>query len=237
MKSKTPDATTLQDLAKNVQFTPNGLLWTFQTVKDCRHYLRQYEPFLRHWGYQCNSERVTIKAIDSNKEWNLSPMPDETLNTETSPLEAFQPIDDNPDYLLVAEQRLSLPLVSALIEMQENPGIKAIVKWNTQKQVIVTTDCSQIPIGESLEECLNYSRSQYWLSSDLDEFLARCKQDLRQDGSNSIEFTYLTYDPTTGDDWIKITGRYRIIDAGRLGFYQIGENINFQSIPTPVFTQ
>jgi hypothetical protein len=130
-------------------------------------------------------------------------------------------------------ERLSAPLVSALIEIQENPGIKGIVKWTNQKQVVLTTDRVQIGIGQSVEECLNYSRSQYWYKPDLEEFLQRCQQELRQDGTNSIEFPYLSFDPTTRGDWMRCVARYRIVDAGRLGFYQIGTNLDFAKVTAP----
>jgi hypothetical protein len=226
---------TVQELAASVIFSPNGLIWKFENSKLARYHLRQYESLLSHWGYQCQAKEVIVRSSDGG-EWTISPREHIQFNikTEVNPMTAFNPIQDDPTYLLVAEQRLTPPLVAALLDLQQNPGIKAIVNWQTQKQVILTQDCNQIPIGNDLEDCLNYSRHQYWLSADLERFMQQCQQELRQDGSNTLEFKYLTFDPTTGGDWIQIVGRYKMIDAGRLGIYQLGENLSFESVGAPV---
>ena len=233
---QTYDTLSLKELAASTHFTEAGLLWSFPDTRSAREHLRLYEPYLSHWGFQCKASEVIVKAVEGNREWRVSAR-EQPLNLlhdlEASPVTAFQPISDNPNYLLVAEQRLSAPLVSALIDMQNDPGIKGIVRWDTQKQVVLTTDCTQLPIGNQLEDCLNYSRSQYWHLPDFHEFLRRCRQELREDGSNTLEFTYLNFDPTTGGDWMKATVLYRMIDAGRLGTYQIGHNLAFESVPAP----
>lgn len=224
----------LEQLAANAKFSRTGLVWNFPDIKTAREHLRLYEPYFSHWGYQCAASDVTIRASDI-RQWHISPrMMFSTIDPEASPVVSFQSVQNDPEYLLVAEQRLSVPLVSALVDIQENPGIKGIVKWSNQKQVILTTDCSQISIGQELEDCLNYSRNQYWYAPDLEEFLRRCQQELRQDGSNEIDFSYLSFDPTTGGDWIRAIARYRMIDAGRLGIYQMCENIEFDTVAAPV---
>lgn len=226
----------LDQLATNVEFSETGLVWTFGDAQSARQHLRVYEPYFAHWGYRCSASDIRVVSADGG-DWLLSPRQSSELNKmETSPVQAFQSqsASDDPDYLIVAEQRLSAPLVAALVDIQENPGIKGIVKWTTQKQVILTADCAQIGIGQSVEECLNYSRSQYWHPPHLEEFLRQCQQELRQDGSNSIEFSYLSFDPTTGGDWMQATARYRMIDAGRLGLYQMAVNLDFSAVAAPV---
>jgi len=227
-------ALNLKQLAVSTKFSSGGLLWEFPNTRTARQHLRVYEAYFSHWGFLCRSPEVTIRAIDSGREWKVSPRNrGDMISSEVSPVIAFQPINDDPDYLLVAEQRLSAPLVAALVELRQSPGIKGVVNWSTQKQVILTTDCSQILIGEELEDCLQFSRQQYWYAQDFESFMQQCHQELREDGSNSIEFRYRTFDPTTREDWIECCARYRMIDAGRLGFYQLAENIDFAPIASP----
>jgi hypothetical protein len=155
------------------------------------------------------------------------------IEPEITPIAAVPQFDGDDD-LLIAQQWLNRPLFDVLIEMRQNPGIAALVNWQTQKQVVLTQACAQIPIGDQLADCLRYSRHDYWVKADLDEFMRQCRQQLNDDGSNSLEFKYLTFDPTTGDDWIEIVGRYRMIDAGKLGLFQLGQNISFERVAAPV---
>lgn len=155
------------------------------------------------------------------------------IEPEISPIAAVPQFDGDDD-LLIAQQWLNRPLLDVLIEMRQNPGIAALVSWESQKQVVLTQACAQIPIGQQLADCLRYSRHDYWVKADLDRFMRECRQQLSPDGANSIEFQYLTFDPTTGDDWIEIVGRYRFVDAGKLGIFQLGQNISFDHVSAPV---
>lgn len=225
---------TVSELAASMKFGESSVSWEFPNAESARSHIRKYEIYLSHWGYQCKAEKITIKSM-LGEEWAITPANrTDVINPEVSPLNSFRPENDDPDYLAVAEQRLSAPLVKAMVGMQENPGIKGIVKWESQKQVILTKDCTKVGIGNSLEECFNFSRYQYWSLPDLDTFIQRCAQELRSDGSNSMEYTYLTYDPTTNSDWIKITAKYHMIDAGRMGVYQFSENLDYSSVLAPV---
>jgi hypothetical protein len=152
------------------------------------------------------------------------------------------PGNDAERFIVCAPHKLPPQIYSQLEEMGNDPGVRAIVHWQTQKQVVMNAACNQIPIGDELEECLNWSRHDYWLKSDLEEngsgFIARCGRELNRDGSNSLVQTYLTYDPVNlrngGDgDWIRITGEYRFLDCGRFGLFQLGKNLDFGRAAAP----
>lgn len=219
----------INELAASTLFTGSGMAWKFPTADLARLHLRRFEKVLAQWGYMFGARDVEVTGGD--KTWRV--VPDETgITTEVTPIVTAPQFDHDGD-LLIAQQWLNRPLLDALIELRESPGIAGLVNWQSQKQVVLTQACGQIPIGEQLEDCLRYSRADYWLAADLDEFTRRCRQELREDGSNLIEFKYLTFDPLVADLWIEIIGAYRFIDAGRLGMFQMGRNLSFEEVAAP----
>lgn len=212
------------------RFTETGLLWRFPTDEIAVRHMRRYEKLIAHWAAQMEADEVTVSG--GGQEWPVTPRLS-NIAPEVSPIAAVPQFDGDDD-LLIAQQWLNRPLLDVLLEMRQNPGIAALVNWQTQKQVVLTQACAHIPIGEQLADCLRYSRHDYWVKADLDQFMEYCRQQLREDGSNAIEFKYLTFDPTTGDDWIEIVGSYRMVDAGKLGLFQLGKNISFERVVAPV---
>lgn len=220
----------ITELAVAAQFTPTGLVWRFPTIEAATYHLRKYEKLIAHWAAMMEAHEVNVTGGD--EEFPVTPRLS-NINPEVSPIAAVPQFDEDGD-LLIAQQWLNRQLLDVLIEMRQNPGIAALVNWKTQKQVVLTQACAQIPIGEQLSDCLRYSRHDYWMASDLDAFMRECQQNLRGDGTNAIEFKYLTFDPTTGDDWIEIVGSYRMVNAGGLGLFQLGRNLSFEHVAAPV---
>lgn len=213
----------ISELATEARFTSNGLVWRFPTVESATRHLRKYEKLLAHWGASLEASEINVTG--GGEEFPVTPRLS-NLTPEVSPIAAVPQFSSDDD-LLIAQQWLNRELLDVLIEMRQNPGIAALVNWESQKQVVLTQACAQIPIGEQLEDCLKYSRHDYWVKSDLDAFMRECRQ------SSSVEFRYLTFDPTTGGDWIRIVGNYRMIDAGNLGLFQLGRNVSFESVEQP----
>lgn len=229
MNRKLENLMGINELAASARFTPTGLRWQFPTVEVARLHLRKYEKLIAHWAAMMEAENVEV--VGGDQEIPVTPRLS-NIQPEISPIAAVPQFDGDDD-LLIAQQWLNRPLLDVLIEMRQNPGIAALVNWQTQKQVVLTQACSQISIGEQLSDCLRYSRADYWVSADLDAFMRECRQNLRDDGSNAIEFKYLTFDPIIDDLWIEIVGRYRMVDAGRLGMFQLGQNISFERVVAP----
>ncbi len=219
----------IHELALATAFTASGMRWQFPTVEAAKRNLRRYEKLIAHWAAMFGAESAEVSG--GGQSWGVTPRESDIV-PEVSPIAAVPQFDGDDD-LLIAQQWLNRPLLDVLMEMRQNPGIAALVSWQSQKQVVMTQSCAQIPIGQQLSDCLRYSRADYWVKADLDNFMRECRQQLRDDGSNNIEFKYLTFDPTTGDDWIEIVGRYRMIDAGRLGQFQLGQNLSFERVSTP----
>lgn len=234
---------TLQQLWNKVESDRPGLLhWDFQESE--RDLLRQAEKYLRHWAWQ-HTRDVSIRVLATPLiEWTLPgrfnasvqynfpailPMvlPDEVGG-------AGQPEEK---FIVCAKNPLP-PKIYALLEgIGSSNTLKGIVHWQTQKQVVMNAACSQIPIGDSLEECLEWTRSDYIHAPHLNDLEQRSRQELSPDGSNSIEITYDTFDPVGvrvgNPDWIRSTNRLHFIDCGRFGLFQIGESLGFEKISTP----
>ena len=220
----------VNQLAASAIFTPTGLRWQFPSLDVAYRHLRRYEKLRAHWAAMMGANDVQITA-GSEELPAITPRLS-NLTPEVSPIAAAPQLGSDGD-LLIAQQWLNDILLGVLLEMRQNPGIAALVNWESQKQVVLTSACAEIPIGAQLADCLRYTRSAYWKAADLAEFMRRCRQELRQDGSNFIEQKYLTFDPTTGGDWIEIVGSYRMIDAGPLGLFQLGRNLSYQSVAAP----
>ncbi len=221
----------VNQLAASAIFTPSGLRWQFPTLDAAYRHLRKYEKLLAHWAAVMGAGEVMISG-GSEELPAITPRLT-NLTPEVTPI-AAAPQFGGDDDLLIAQHWLNGTLLDVLLEMRQTPGIAALVSWQSQKQVVLTQACSQIPIGVQLADCLKYTRSAYWVAADLAEFMQRCRQELSQDGSNFVEQKYVTYDPTTGSDWIEIVGSYRFIDAQQLGLFQLGRNLSYRPIESPV---
>jgi hypothetical protein len=211
------------DLAVSTQFQADGMAWHFPTVAAARLHLRKYEKLIAHWAAMFGMPRASVSG--GGEEFPITPRLS-NINPEVTPLAAV-PQFDSDDQLLIAQQWLNAALLDVLLDMRQNPGIAALVNWDTQKQVVLTRACAQIPIGQQLADCLRYAREDYWVPAHLEEFKRECRQ------RDNVEFKYLTFDPTTGDDWIEIVGRYRFVDAGQLGLFQLGRNTSFERVAAP----
>jgi hypothetical protein len=220
---------TVNELAAAARFTESGLVWRFPDLAVAKKHLRQYEKTIADWAFRMGATSAIVSG--GGQELPITPRPSK-VKAELTPIAAAPQFEDDGQ-LLIAQQWLNSTLLDVLLEMRNNPGIAALVCWESQKQVVMNQACSQIPIGEQLSDCLRYSRMDYWVQSDFAEFQTKCRQSLRQDGGNSIEQKYMTFDPTSGDDWIEVVGRYRFIDAGRLGLFQLGQNISFEHVAAP----
>ena len=231
MSRKTEHVMTVNQLAASVTFTSTGLVWRFPTVEVARSHLRKYEKLISHWGASLGAADVTVSGGD--KEWPVLPHLS-NIKTELSPIVAA-PSFDNDDDILVAEQWLNRPMLDAILDIRQNPGIVGLVSWTTQKQVVLSKGCETLTLGDRLRDCLKYSRHDYWVQADLDAYLSRCRQDLNGDGSNVLEHRYTFFNPDyPQQDWTLATTHARFVDAGELGLFQLVRNVGYEKIPAPV---
>jgi hypothetical protein len=222
----------VNELAASAIFTPTGLRWQFPTLDEaCRH-LRRYEKLLAHWGAVLGAHDVQIIAAGEELP-TITPRAS-NVKTELSPIVAT-PSFSNDDDVLVAQQWLNRPLLDAILDIRQNPGIVGLVSWETQKQVVLSKGCEVLTLGDRLRDCLKYSRHDYWMQADLDAYLNRCRQELNGDGSNVIENRYTFFNPDyPQQDWTRAVTQARFVDAGELGLFQLVRNVDYEKIPAPV---
>ncbi|MBW4514515.1 MAG: hypothetical protein KME11_04760 [Timaviella obliquedivisa GSE-PSE-MK23-08B] len=141
-------------------------------------------------------------------------------------------------YLVTARRQIPSELVDVLTEIKNSDRVKAVVCWKEQRQIVMNAACNNIPIGESLDECINWTRHDYWLPEDFSSFEQKCRQE-----NGMVEHTVRTLDPTLRHlhpsnperwDWISIRNQFRFVNCGEFGLYQIGQNLEYQSISSPL---
>lgn len=237
----------LQQLWNRVDSSDPAILkWQFTEAE--RPMLRASEKYLRHWAWQHRREvEIEIGGATGIKSlhWRIAGRFSESVQYNfpailpmTLPDESGSSGSGSDRFIVCASNPLPRKIYSMLEELGDSDSVRAIVHWGTQKQVVMNAACQNIPIGDSLEECLNWSRHDYWLHSDLDQFERRCQQELNLTDGNEITMTYLTYDPVDlregGDgDWIRVTGKYAFIDCDRFGLFQISQNLDFEKVAPP----
>lgn len=220
------------------------LLWEFPTAKTARLHLRAYECYMANWGWQ-HTKRVSI--VGGEKSWSITPRRESVdLNFIPYPPHPYPSLEEGGSdqesgeekFLVFAKTYLNSTLVDRLSDIKNSNQPLGIVDWTNQQQIVMNASSQQIPIGDSLEECLNWSRWQYWHPPDLQDFISRCRQELDQGGGNSIRADYLTFDPVNlrdgGDgDWMRVIANFTFLDCGRFGLYQLGENLQFDRVHPP----
>ncbi|MDF5726621.1 MAG: hypothetical protein PUP92_00940 [Rhizonema sp. PD38] len=107
-----------------------------------------------------------------------------------------------------------LRMLLELIERKdENAGI---ARLRDNKQLILTAGSATAMGLEDATPLTNLRREDYWNLEDLAEFNREWQQQLREDGTNSIEFTYRALDNPLDSNggWVRQTTRYSLFVDG-----------------------
>ena len=107
----------------------------------------------------------------------------------------------------------------------------ALIRVSDNRQLVMSVGNSHHLQSTYLNPNVTLVREDYWNLSDLDDFNRLCRQELREDGSNTLEFTYraLTNQVRSLTNWSKFTTRYRLIFDGTEA-YQQAEILNITPI-------
>ncbi|BDA75960.1 hypothetical protein CAL7716_101260 (plasmid) [Calothrix sp. PCC 7716] len=131
-------------------------------------------------------------------------------------------------------------LLRIALELTENPVRRGVVRLSDELQVIMADECKILNPGHTLEEATTWRRPQFWHPQDLIDFRRICQQELRDDGSNVIEYTWRSFDPDLGlydaseGNWLTFTTRYRLLyDSIEKQYYQICDNLGMSNAAFP----
>lgn len=125
-----------------------------------------------------------------------------------------------------------------LLENKDNNS--GLVRLNDNVQLVLTHG-SAISLGVAdASPYTNLRREDYWFPADLESFNREWRQQLREDGTNSIEFSYLALDDPLNDqqeklNWVRCTSRYRLLKDGNQLYHQ-AQCLDFVPVPRPVLS-
>lgn len=229
-------ALTLKDLWHSAKAEGSIVELQFTSYAEAVATLVKWERSLQHLAAMFKFEAIAISTPDHDPII-LRPRLVNNVRIDFLPLPPHG-AEERVRYLVSDRRTIPSELVDILAEVKNSDSSKAIVDWAEQRQIVMNAACSDIPIGESLNECINWTRHEYWLPEDFANFEQKCRQ---EDGV--IEHTVRTLDPTLRQlhpskperwDWILIRNRFRFLNCGEFGLYQVGQNLEFQAIPSPI---
>lgn len=124
-----------------------------------------------------------------------------------------------------------LPVINTMGESDQAMGLVDAI---ANRQMLLSEGCRVFT--PDLESMVSKRRSEYWFSPDLAEFDRRWRRDLRDDGSNWLEFSYLCFplnQPTAKDGWKRFTNRFSLI-VDRLGNpFHLCQSVASESVAAP----
>ncbi|NEQ96389.1 MAG: hypothetical protein F6K30_06645 [Cyanothece sp. SIO2G6] len=103
----------------------------------------------------------------------------------------------------------------------ENPATAGGIVRVRDNQLVAMSQASAMHMMNSHtpQSALNYKREDFWHLPDLENFNQEWQQALQPDGSNSLEFSYLSCNPLIGrerdeeGDWKRYHQRYKLIQC------------------------
>lgn len=192
---------------------------------ESKHQAAQMVRHCLPWSYQFNQE-ILIFYPGCKQPYRI-PSP-------TSTYREFQPMTTiTMPKLFMGKIGIYTPeFLGSIQKMMERSGDRlGLIRVRDNRQLVMSMGNSNHLKSEDLSQNVTLTRDQYWNLEDLEEFNRLCQQQLREDGSNTLEFSYraLTNRVNSLTDWSKFTSRYRLILDGQEAYQQF-EILNISPI-------
>ena len=180
-----------------------------------------------------------IAAIDKD----FQPIPDD-LRQEVASLMG----EGEPRKLLYVAQLCATPaLVLAMSDLINNPRKAGISRASDGRQLVMSDSCSILNPGHTLDEAVNWCRSDFWHPGDLEDLHAKLRGLPLTEAGGFLDFDKLpfvehrwaSFDPDLGitnkdqGNWLEFRTRYRHFEAEDGQIYQLCENLYFGEIDPP----
>lgn len=204
----------LTTLATHVSFTSNALIINLPGQVDALALIIKQENLFALWAKLMDKKFALVRSHLGDFKIPASLAVSDALRRDlimTNTLEF-------PSLYLGSEIKVYgsnfLRMLLELIERKdENAGI---ARLRDNKQLILTAGSARAMGVEDATPLTNLRREDYWNLEDLANFDREWRQQLRVDGTNSIEFTYRALDnpldPNGG--WVQQTTRYSLFVDG-----------------------
>lgn len=201
-------------------------------------------PRLPHW---------VIYSVPSEQGYNdLIERCGETLESEARKYLTFVQISTTQELVQITPNgeimSNTTPFINAGSEILITPNIlrvfDEIVNCSGGAGLVRLSDGLQLCLNDksdctlrglaTISEATKWKRKDYWNPEDLETFLRETQQQLEPNNpQSSIEFTYLTFDPKTGNFQNydqRITSQYRLVEDGLGNLYHFGKNVDIESL-------
>ena len=196
-------------------------------------------PRLPHW---------VIYSVPDEKDYDeLIDLCGDTLESEARKYLTFVQISSTSELIQIAPNgdimSNSTPFINTGSEMLITPAImrvfEEIINCSGGAGLVRLSDGLQLCLNEhsdgtlrgtaSISDATKWKREDYWHPQHLQDFLRESRQQLEPNNpKSSMDFTYLVFDPKTGNlnncDQ-RITSQYRLIEDGLGNLYHFGRNL------------
>ncbi len=224
----------LQTLALSTQFNETQLIIECSSISIAKKLVIEFEDYFALWAKLMSKTETIIKSpqgsisIPSNIAISVPSRQMELANTLTS---------DEPSKLVwFANVGIAPAILQIANDLMENPRKTGVVRLSDELQILMSDGCKILNPGHTLQEATTWTRSQFWHPQDLVDFRRDCQQRLNADGSNTIEFTWRSFDPALGfgcrepGNWLEFSTSYKLFDGGSGEFYQVCNNLGMREI-------
>lgn len=224
----------LQSLALSTQFNETQLVIECSSIAKARNVVIEFENYLALWAKIMKKTETVVKS----PQGNISIPANIAISVPRRQVELLDTIaSDEPSKLVwFANVGITPAILQIANELMENPRKTGVVRLSDELQVLMSNGCNVLNPGHTLQEATTWKRSQFWHPQDLIDFRRESQQRLSDDGSNTIEFTWRSFDPDLGFDcrepgnWLEFSTSYRLLDGGNGEFYQVCNNLGMREI-------
>lgn len=224
-------APTLAEAVPGYGRLPNGtraLLLNYSSLRPIYRLSQRQEDLLSAVRRLGLVDQVIVQKIGQPElTWDIS----REAETGAETMKSITDIQGNP-FVQAGELKLTLPLLRVVTDWLQSPETRGgLVRLTDERQVLMTGASGVLVTTDTLVEAVQRRREEFWYLPDLEEMRRRSRQEA------GFEFTFRTFDPVLGGDWMSFTNRYRVVEDGLGNTYHVGENLAWESIPDPVPTR
>ena len=223
----------LATLATNVSFTSNTLIIDLPRRVDARAVIIKLENHFALWANLMGKKFAVVRSRLGEVRIPASLAVFDAVKGESMISTQF------PGLYLGQEIKIySSDFLRSLLDLLERKdSISGLVRLRDNAQLVLTHG-SALSLGVTdASDYTRLRREDYWHLEDLADFNREWRQQLREDSSNSIEFTYRALDNPLdpNGDWVRCVSRYRLLKDGSELYHQ-AECLDFAPIPRPAIT-
>lgn len=222
----------LDKIAQNTTFSDRGLHLRVENARIGKNLAINYEEIFALWANIMNRDYLEIKISNNGEEGII--IPASIANKRQKHM--INPISKPSNILWFANVAITPNILAIANDLMENPRKAGVTRLSDERQIIMSDACKILNPGHTMQEATNWNRSDFWHPQDLIDFRRECQQTLSPDGSNTLEFTWRSFDPALGlrdrtpGNWIKFTTKYRLFDGEDGDFYQLCENLGMEEM-------